>query len=114
MSMETYQPIFDAVRLALRNTDVGEAVENVLRAEGLGEKVARACDNITYEFAHYGRPSTYMRPKVFADGNMFCCLLGENIQEGVCGFGDTPDKACYAFDKEWTTPKSPAPSDNKA
>lgn len=23
------------------------------------------------------------------DGNQWCALIGENIQEGVCGFGDT-------------------------
>lgn len=28
--------------------------------------------------------------KLFPDGDQWCALLGENIQEGICGFGDTP------------------------
>ena len=31
------------------------------------------------------------------DGNKWCWLLGENLQEGVAGFGDTPMKAAYDF-----------------
>lgn len=27
------------------------------------------------------------------DGDMWCALLGENLQEGVAGFGDTPQEA---------------------
>lgn len=27
------------------------------------------------------------------DGNMYCALIGENIQEGICGFGSTPAEA---------------------
>lgn len=47
------------------------------------------------------RPSVMLGLKPFQDGNAFCVLLGENIQVGVCGFGDTPDEAMAAFDKEW-------------
>lgn len=35
----------------------------------------------------------------FKDGDQWCVLLGENIQVGVCGFGDTPAAAIYEFDK---------------
>ena len=30
---------------------------------------------------------------VFLDGNQWCALVGENLQEGVAGFGDTPSDA---------------------
>jgi hypothetical protein len=46
-------------------------------------------------------PSVLIRPRVFVDGNQFCALYGENIQEGICGFGDTPEEALMAFDEEW-------------
>ena len=36
----------------------------------------------------------------YKDGNQWCVLLGENIQDGICGFGDTPVAAIYEFDKE--------------
>ena len=35
----------------------------------------------------------------FKDGNQWCVLLGKDIQEGICGFGDTPVMAIYNFDK---------------
>jgi hypothetical protein len=47
------------------------------------------------------RPCNIKKPRVFKDGNQWCALLGVNIMEGVCGFGDTPEAACVAFDREW-------------
>jgi hypothetical protein len=35
--------------------------------------------------------------KPYKDGDQWCILLGDNIQEGICGFGDTIDDALYAF-----------------
>jgi hypothetical protein len=52
------------------------------------------------------RPFMLLRPKVFADGNKWCALLGENIQTGVCGFGDTPEQASKRFDSEWLSGKA--------
>ena len=39
--------------------------------------------------------------KVFRDGDQWCCLLGDEIQSGVCGFGKTPKEACLSFDIAW-------------
>lgn len=46
-------------------------------------------------------------PKVYLDGNMWCALYGENLQEGIAGFGDTPMKAIMAYDREWMERKPP-------
>lgn len=46
----------------------------------------------------YTRPSKVFSPKIYPDGDMWCCLLGDNIQEGVVGFGKTPELACKNFD----------------
>ena len=35
--------------------------------------------------------------KPFKDGNMWCFLYGDNIQEGICGFGVTIDRAAWVF-----------------
>ena len=35
--------------------------------------------------------------KPYKDGNQWCILMGYNIQEGICGFGDTIDEAFYEF-----------------
>jgi hypothetical protein len=34
-----------------------------------------------------------LKPKFGVDGNQYYVLLGENLQEGVAGFGDTPYKS---------------------
>lgn len=41
--------------------------------------------------------------KPYKDGNQWCFLYGDNIQEGVCGFGETIFKAACAFYKEIKT-----------
>ena len=46
-------------------------------------------------------PSVLIRPRVFVDGNQFCALYGEDLQEGIAGFGDTEEEALAEFDKEW-------------
>jgi len=45
------------------------------------------------------RPCILFKPALTKDGNMWCALLGENLMEGVAGFGETPAKAMYAFDQ---------------
>lgn len=54
-------------------------------------------------FAEHARsaPHVLMRPQVYPDGDSWCALYGENLQHGVAGFGDTPEKACAAFDTAW-------------
>lgn len=47
------------------------------------------------------QPHVLMRPDIYPDGNMWCALYGEDLQRGVCGFGETPDLACEDFDKNW-------------
>ena len=35
--------------------------------------------------------------KLSKDGNMWCFLWGDNLQEGVCGFGETIFDAAWNF-----------------
>ena len=46
-------------------------------------------------------PHVLMRPKVYPDGDHWCALYGINLQEGVAGFGKTPEGACSDFDHNW-------------
>ena len=39
--------------------------------------------------------------KLSKDGDKWCFLLGENLQDGVAGFGDTPALAADDFTKNW-------------
>lgn len=43
-------------------------------------------------------PSVLYRPRVFLDGNTWCCLYGEDLQNGVAAFGRTPAEAVDNFD----------------
>lgn len=47
------------------------------------------------------RPSNVYRPRLYIDGNQWCALYGDNLQDGVAGFGDSPDAATRDFDKSW-------------
>jgi len=62
---------------------------------------AEAVDAIQRVSYEYMRPSVIFRPRVFPDGQLFCCLLGENLQEGFASFGNTPDEATRNFDIAW-------------
>ncbi len=54
------------------------------------------------------RPSVLYRPALMVDGTKWCALYGENLAEGVAGFGDTPAEAMHEFDKAWVSEKTPA------
>ena len=41
------------------------------------------------------------KPTLSIDGNQWCALYGEDLQNGVAGFGDSPELAMYAFDAAW-------------
>lgn len=48
-------------------------------------------------------PHVLMRPRIFPDGNQWCALYGDDIQQGVAGFGNTPEGAAADFDHNWRT-----------
>ena len=31
--------------------------------------------------------------KLYKDGDQWCALIGDNLQSGICGFGDTKSEA---------------------
>ena len=49
----------------------------------------------------WGSPGTVYRPRLYLDGDRWCALYGENLQEGVAGFGMSPAEAMAAFDVAW-------------
>ena len=52
-------------------------------------------------FSEYGEASVIYKPRLFKDGDQWCALYGDNIQEGVVGFGDCPARAMYNFNASW-------------
>lgn len=53
---------------------------------------------------HRRSPSFMYKPRLSIDGNQWCALYGENLMEGVAGFGDSPELAYSDFDKNWVKP----------
>ena len=53
-------------------------------------------------------PSVLYRPNIFPDGAEWCCLYGDNLQDGIAGFGKTPAMACEAFNNAWWSERTPA------
>lgn len=68
---------------------------------------------VTEAAAFMSAPHVVMRPRIFPDGDQWCALYGDDLMEGVAGFGDTPAAACAAFDKAWATEKTPAGYDRR-
>lgn len=58
--------------------------------------------NELYEWAkELRRPSFMFQPKLSRDGDLWCVLLGDNLQEGLCAFGVSPEVAFRNFDIEF-------------
>lgn len=90
---ETYRAIFDAANL------------NMGGLSNLAPHIQQEVYSVSHEMQ---RPSVLYRPAISADGNMWCVLLGEDLQSGVAGFGETPAKAMAAFDTEFWKGQTPA------
>ncbi|MFC1924269.1 hypothetical protein ACFLXA_02765 [Chloroflexota bacterium] len=76
----------DSIRIANRICEDSMIITELLR------KV------IADTFYETTRPSVLLKPKIYPDGNQWCCLIGECIVEGVVGWGNTPSEAMLDFD----------------
>lgn len=47
--------------------------------------------------------------KPYRDGNMWCFLWGDDLHSGIAGFGETVQKAVYAFSKAYSSEILTAP-----
>lgn len=99
--MDTYQPIYDAVRSRIFNGDIGSAIDAAIREANIGHYVMQAAESIRQAVSEYERPSVLHRPRLTRDGSAWIALYGEDLQEGVVGCGDSPAEAMRAFDNAW-------------
>ncbi|MFH5773543.1 hypothetical protein ACHFJ0_04770 [Paracoccus sp. NGMCC 1.201697] len=62
-------------------------------------QVGHAAEVLAQQIAGYHASwHSVLKPKLTKDGDMWCALHGENLQEGVAGFGPTPASALLAFE----------------
>ncbi len=52
---------------------------------------------LTKTLKHYGDMRVREEVRISKDGNMWCVLLGSNLQDGICGFGKDIPEALEAF-----------------
>jgi hypothetical protein len=102
---DTYQAIYQATKDSLRNCDVGQTVRECLDVQlsDLSHAVACIKQEMLNAALDMQQPSVVYRPKLSKDGSQWCALYGENLQDGVAGFGDTPALAMQNFNKAWVT-----------
>ncbi len=102
---DSYQAIYDAVRSRISGGNISDAVESAVSNSGIGfaaEMVRNAWQVAAVTLEHeQSRPSVLYRPALYPDGNMWCALYGENLQDGLAGFGKTPSEAMADFDTRW-------------
>ena len=53
------------------------------------------------------QPSVLYRPRLFVDGDCYCALYGENLHDGIAGFGKTAQEAMRDFDEGWVSSHPP-------
>lgn len=101
---DSYQAIYDAVRSRIQGCDVGQAIREAAHLDA-----SYAIEGVKQEFCitayEMRRPFVLMRPKMYPDGGQWCALYGDNLQDGIAGFGDTPEKAALDFDVNWLNQK---------
>lgn len=98
---DNYQAVYDAVRSRIGGVDIGSAIESALRNENIGHHVLMAGNAVQQAASAHEAPSAVYRPHLKIDGNQWCALYGDNLQDGVAGFGDSPALAMADFDKNW-------------
>lgn len=74
---------------------------NEWTAERFLHHVSEIAERMRVAANEHCRPSALFKPAVSRDGDQWCALYGENLMEGVAGFGDTPNQACVNFDIAW-------------
>lgn len=63
------------------------------------ERACMALDELDESARKHGAPTAVYRPTLSKDGDKWCFLLGDDLQIGLAGFGDTPQAAAVEFDK---------------
>lgn len=108
---DTYQAVYDAIRSRF-HFNSSELIDRLSQQFDISHAVYMVRDAWQVSAASHERPFVLLKPKLYPDGNMWCALYGDNLQDGLAGFGKTPAEAAEAFDAAWfnqTCGKAPAP-----
>ena len=101
--METYQAIYDAVRSKISGGDIDSAVTRAISDCGLSHYAQMVAAAYEEAAAEQMRPCVLLKPILKIDGDKWCALYGDNLQDGIAGFGKSPSDAMHDFDKNYHT-----------
>ena len=99
--METYQAVYDAVRSRISGFDGQALIDKIAYQFDISHLKEILQQNFSIAANEMQRPSVLYRPKLSVDGNQWCALYGDNLQDGIAAFGDSPADAMSKFDREW-------------
>jgi hypothetical protein len=107
--MSEYQAVYDAVRSRISPCDASSVLSEAAR-QAFDISYAREIvqQEMCIAASQAARPSVLYRPTLSADGDRWCALLGDDLQTGVAGFGETPAAAMAAFDQAFFKERTPA------
>lgn len=99
---DSYQAVYDAIRSRF-HCDANVAIESVLRESfGMAQHyMACAAESASMVAGEHSRPCVVFRPVPSKDGDHYCVLFGEDLAQGVAGFGKSMAEAMTDFDKNW-------------
>ena len=103
VKMDTYQPIYDAVRSRISGFDGQRLMDAIVSNFDISQCVQSITEEARSAFYEQQRPSILLKPKIGIDGNQWYVLYGDDLQNGVAGFGDSPALAMKDFDQNWST-----------
>ena len=77
-------------------------MESILQLTGQMEVMLNdAIDNMNFRAVELAQPFSLYKPRIARDGDAWIACLGDNIQEGVVGVGDSPANAAHDFNRAW-------------
>lgn len=94
--MDTYQPIYDAVRSKIHNGDIGSAVRDALGNTDISFQVNQVKNRAIEAIAQYDTPFIIYKGKLDKRGSEWCANFGD-----IAGWGRSPAEAVEAFNKNW-------------
>lgn len=93
---DNYQAVYDAIRSRFYPPDMERIAREQFDTSFMQDQIKMEWQEAA---SQWQRPFVLLKPKLYPDGNMWCALYGDNLQEGLAGFGSSPAKAAWAFDE---------------
>lgn len=107
--MDSYQPIYDAVRSRISGGDIGSAIRDVAFQQfDISQMKAILQQDFCIAAQEMARPSVLFKPALSIDGDMWCALLGDDLVSGLAAYGKTPYEAMQNFDQAFYKERTPA------